>query len=94
LAHPKLSAPEWQKEIYLNGLSGKKLRVPINLPDLEQRAKSIMSGRAFDYIAGDAGLEHTVSQNRSAFDQYQIIPRMLNDVSERDTSVGILGRYV
>lgn len=81
-----------QKEIYLDGFSGKKPTVSIDLSTLEQHAKSVLPGRAFDYIAGGAGLEHTVAQNRSAFDQYKIIPRMLNDVSERDTSVEVLGK--
>jgi len=85
------SATDWQKEIYLNGFAGKKLSVSVDLTTLEQRARSILSSRAFDYVAGGAGLEHTVSQNRSAFDRYKIVPRMLNDVSERDTSVEILG---
>ncbi len=85
------SATDWQKEIYLTGFAGKTLSVNVALPTLEQRAKSILSTRAFDYIAGGAGLEHTVSQNRSAFDQYKIVPRMLNDVSKRDTSIEILG---
>ncbi|MEJ0028980.1 MAG: lactate 2-monooxygenase [Bacteroidota bacterium] len=86
-----MSATEWQKEIYLNGLAGKKLSIPVDLPTLEQRAKSVLTTQAFDYIAGGAGLEHTVSRNRSAFDHYKITPRMLNNVSERDTSVEILG---
>src|SRR3954465_12686961 len=85
------SATDWQKEIYLSGFAGKKLSVSVDLTTLEQRAKSILTTRAFEYIAGGAGLEHTVFRNRSAFDQYKIIPRMLNDVTERDTSVGILG---
>ncbi|MEI9921200.1 MAG: alpha-hydroxy-acid oxidizing protein [Bacteroidota bacterium] len=70
---------------------GKKLSVNVDLADLEQRAKSILTTHAFEYIAGGAGLGHTVSQNRSAFDQYKITPRMLTNVSERDTSVEILG---
>ncbi|HEX8061348.1 MAG TPA: lactate 2-monooxygenase [Cyclobacteriaceae bacterium] len=86
-----MPATDWQKEIYLNGFAGKKPNVSIDLASLEQRAKSVLTTRAFDYIAGGAGLEHTVLRNRSAFDQYKIIPRMLNNVSERDTSVNILG---
>jgi lactate 2-monooxygenase len=85
------SAIDWQKEIYLKGFAGRKLNLNIDLSTLEQRAKSVLTSRAFDYIAGGAGLGHTVSQNRSVFDQYKIVPRMLNDVSERDTSVEILG---
>lgn len=88
------SGTDWQKEIYLNGFAGKKLSVSVDLRTLEQRAKSVMTGRAFDYIAGGAGLEHTVAQNRSVFDNYKIIPRMLNDVSDRDTSVNIFGSKI
>jgi lactate 2-monooxygenase len=86
-----LKATDWQRNIYLNGFAGKKLNVNVDLSTLEQRAKSVLTTQAFEYIAGGAGLEHTVSRNRSAFDQYKIIPRMLNNVSERDTSVNILG---
>src|ERR1044071_4397081 len=89
-----MPATVWQREIYLNGFAGKKLNVSIDLATLEQRARSVLTTRAFDYIAGGAGLEHTVSQNRSAFDRYKIVPRMLNDVSERDTSVNILGTHL
>lgn len=88
------SGTDWQKEIYLNGFAGKKLSVSVDLRTLEQRAKSVMTGRAFDYIAGGAGLEHTVAQNRSVFDDCKIIPRMLNDVSDRDTSVNIFGSKI
>lgn len=86
-----MPATDWQREIYLNGFAGKKLNVSIDLATLEQQAKASLTTRAFEYIAGSAGLGHTVLRNRSAFDQYKIIPRMLNNVSERDTSVNILG---
>ncbi len=88
------NAAEWQKEIYLNGFSGKQPDVRISLADLERQASVILPRASFDYIAGGAGLEHTVSQNRSAFDRYKIVPRMLNDVSVRNTSVSILGSNV
>jgi lactate 2-monooxygenase len=93
MANPSTAA-EWQKEIYLNGFSGKKLSIHVSLADLEQQARATLSRAAFEYIAGGAGLEHTVSQNRSAFDKYKILPRMLNDVSVRDTSVEILGSRI
>jgi len=86
-----MPATDWQREIYLNGFAGKKLNVSVDLTTLEQQAKSVLTTRAFEYIAGGAGLGHTVSRNRSAFDQYRITPKMLNDVSERDTSIEILG---
>jgi lactate 2-monooxygenase len=50
-----------------------------------------MSAEAFAYIAGGAGAEHTVAANRAAFDRWQVWPRPLRDVSERDLSTPFLG---
>ncbi len=94
MAFPSNPAPEWQKEIYLNGFAGRKGRVRVNLAKLEEQARSVLSTEAFDYIAGGAGIETTVSSNRSAFDQYSIVPRVLNDVGTRDTSITLFGDQI
>ena len=41
--------------------------MPVPLDALEQRAKEILSPRAYDYVAGGAGAEDTVRANREAF---------------------------
>jgi len=87
-----LSAPNWQKEIYLNGFAGKKLSAKASFEKLERKAKKEMSKEAFAYIAGGAGAEATMQANRNAFDRWQIVPRMLRDVSERDTSIELFGQ--
>lgn len=87
-----LSASDWQKEIYLNGFSGKKLSVKASFEKLEQKAKKELSKEAFAYIAGGAGSEATMRTNRSAFDQWHIVPRMLRNVSNRDTTVELFGQ--
>src|ERR1051325_5422957 len=87
-----LSAPDWQKEIYLNGFAGKKLSVKASFEKLEQKAKKKISKEAFAYIAGGAGSETTMQANRKAFDQWQLVPRMLKNVSERDTSLELFGQ--
>jgi lactate 2-monooxygenase len=87
-----LSAPDWQKEIYLNGFAGKKLSVKASFEKLEQKAKQKISKEAFAYIAGGAGSEGTMSANRRAFEQWQIVPRMLRNVEERDTSIELFGQ--
>jgi lactate 2-monooxygenase len=51
-----------------------------------------MSAEAFAYVAGGAGAEETMRANRRAFQGVSIVPRTLRDVSERDTSVELLGR--
>ncbi len=87
-----LSAPDWQKEIYLNGFAGKKLSAKASFEKLERKAKKEMSKEAFAYIAGGAGTEATMQANRNAFDRWQIVPRMLRDVSVRDTSIELFGQ--
>lgn len=83
---------ERQKQIYLNGFMGNRASVPIDWNKLEQKAKTIMSPEAFAYIAGGAGLESTMASNRSAFEKYKIVPRMLRDVSTRDVSIELFGQ--
>jgi isopentenyl diphosphate isomerase/L-lactate dehydrogenase-like FMN-dependent dehydrogenase len=51
-----------------------------------------MSREAFAYTAGGAGSESTMRANRAAFERWRIVPRMLRDVSVRDTSVDLFGR--
>ncbi|MDX1588199.1 MAG: lactate 2-monooxygenase [Oleiphilaceae bacterium] len=81
-----------QREIYLKGLSGEKPAVPIDFSALEKKGQQSMSAEAYAYIAGGAGLEATMASNRASFDRWRIVPRMLNDVSERDTTVELFGR--
>src|SRR6266481_3714829 len=85
------TGPEREQEIYGLGLGGGKPPVPVPLELLEQKAKEILSPRAYDYVAGGAGGEDTVRANREAFYRWQIMPRMLRDVSHRDLSVELLG---
>ncbi len=86
------SGLERQKEIYLNGFAGTRSNVPVDWNKLEQKAKSMMSDDAFAYIAGAAGMESTMLSNRSAFERYKIVPRMLRNVAKRDTSVTLFGK--
>jgi lactate 2-monooxygenase len=88
----KFPALNRQKEIYLNGFAGKRSVVPTSIPELEEAAKKNMSPHAFAYIAGGAGNENTMRSNREAFERLKIIPRMLCDVSERDTSIELFGQ--
>ncbi len=51
-----------------------------------------MTRQAYAYVAGGAGLEGTIAANRAAFERRRIVPRVLRDVSERDTTVELFGR--
>ena len=50
-----------------------------------------MSPEGYAYVAGGAGTEETMRENRAAFERWRIVPRMLRDVSTRDTAVEVLG---
>jgi lactate 2-monooxygenase len=81
----------FQYEIYGAGLAGQRPKLPIAVGDLEERAREVLSDGAFGYVAGGAGSEATVAANLRAFARWEIVPRMLRDVSARDLSCSILG---
>jgi lactate 2-monooxygenase len=85
------TGPERELQIYTQGLGGGKPPVPVPLELLEQKAKEILSPRAFDYVAGGAGGEDTMRANREAFYRWRIVPRMLRDVAKRDLRVELFG---
>lgn len=80
-----------QEIVYRSGVLGRRPRVPTNFTELERRARKAMSRRAWAYVYGGAGDGATMAANRAAFDRWQIVPRMLRDVSERDLSTTVLG---
>jgi lactate 2-monooxygenase len=81
-----------QSDIYRAGISGTRPRVPVDATALEARAQRALSAEAFAYIAGGAGAERTMTANRRAFERWQVWPRPLRDVTERDLSIDFLGR--
>jgi lactate 2-monooxygenase len=81
-----------QTDIYLGGVSGLRPRVPLDVEEVEARAKRAMSSEAFAYVKAGAGNEDTVAANCAAFGRWRIVPRMLRDVSELDASVELFGR--
>ncbi len=89
-----LTGAERELQIYALGLSGGKPSVPVPLDLLDQKAKEILTPRAYDYVAGGAGGEDTMRANREAFYLWRIVPRMLRDVSKRDLSVELLGAWL
>jgi L-lactate dehydrogenase (cytochrome) len=81
----------FQFEIYALGLADEVPKLPVAVARLEERARQLLSAQAFGYVAGGAGAERTVQANLRAFERWQIIPRMLRDVSERDLGATVLG---
>jgi lactate 2-monooxygenase len=90
-APPEQVFGNFQYEIYARGLAGETPTLPLLAAELEARAREHLSPEAFGYVAGAAGAELTVSANQRAFERWEIVPRMLRDVSQRDLSVSVLG---
>ena len=82
---------ERQFEVYVGGARGVRPRVSVSVERLEQRAQDVMSPEAFAYVAGGAGTEETMRENRAAFERWRIVPRVLRDVSVRDTTIELFG---
>ncbi len=81
-----------QSDVYLAGVRGRRATVPFDAGKLEKAARRRMSREAYAYVAGGAGNESTIDENRTAFERRRIVPRVLRDVSERDTGVELFGR--
>lgn len=64
----------------------------LNLSDFEDLARQKLPEQNFGYIASGSDDEVTLAQNRRAFEQLVLLPRVLVDVSEVETGVEILGR--
>jgi 4-hydroxymandelate oxidase len=67
------------------------LTAVVNLADFERLAADRMNRAAFDYVAGGAGDEQTLADNIAAWRRWQLLPRVLVDVSAVDTSARMLG---
>ncbi len=85
---------QYQLKIYFAGTQNVKPKLPVSFEELEQNAAKIMKPEAFAYIAGSAGAETTTDNNKSAFNHWQIIPRMMGDVSQRSISIELFGKQL
>lgn len=88
---PRMYGMERQLQIYLAGMQGQRPTTPMTYDQLEEQARQRLSAEAFGYVSGGAGGEETMRANRAAFERWQIVPRMLRNVSERDVRVNLLG---
>ena len=87
-----LTGLDRQREIYLAGVAGQTPKVPLSPEGLATAARNRLSKEAYAYIAGGSGQELTMRSNREAFAQWELVPRMLRNVAERDLSISLFGR--
>jgi len=65
-----------------------------NLADLRKAAWWRLPAPMFHYMDGGADDEVTLARNESAFDELELLPRNLVDISSIDTSTTVLGQPV
>jgi lactate 2-monooxygenase len=81
-----------QSLIYRAGVLGHRPTMPTDFGELERRAASVLSPRAWAYVAGGAGEGATMRANRAAFERHHIVPRMLPGHAQRDLTIELFGR--
>jgi isopentenyl diphosphate isomerase/L-lactate dehydrogenase-like FMN-dependent dehydrogenase len=64
---------------------------PVNLHEFEAIAKGKLHKMAYDFIAGGVEDEVTLRANRESFECLRLVPRVMRDVSNVDSSVTLLG---
>ena len=64
---------------------------PLSVADYERLAEERLEPGAWAYLAGGAGDEWTLRENRAAFERWTFRPRILRDVSEISTATTVLG---
>lgn len=67
---------------------------PVNLAEYEKYMKNTLPRNAHDYYASGANDMITLRENRAAYGRLRIVPRILVDVSNVDTTTTVLGRSV
>jgi 4-hydroxymandelate oxidase len=66
----------------------------VNLAELEERARAILTEAVFGFFAGGAEDELTLAANRAAFRDVRLWQRVLVDVRTIDTATTVLGQPV
>jgi len=65
-----------------------------NFEDFRKLAKKKLPSPIFHYIDGGSDDEVTLNRNTEAFNDYDLIPNVLNDVSNVDMSTTVLGEKI
>jgi isopentenyl diphosphate isomerase/L-lactate dehydrogenase-like FMN-dependent dehydrogenase len=76
------SSPLWSQDDVLG---------PVNVHEFEEIAKRKLHKLAYDFIAGGVEDELTLQANREAYRRWQLVPRVMVDVSKVDMSIELFG---
>jgi L-lactate dehydrogenase (cytochrome) len=68
------------------------LRRYLCLDDFEAAARRLLPKFLYGYVSGGAESDAAIADNRRAFAEYGFIPRVLNDVSNREQTTTLFGK--
>jgi L-lactate dehydrogenase (cytochrome) len=74
------------------GAVPRALRRYLSLDDFEATARARLPKFLYGYISGGAESDAAVADNRRAFEEYGFVPRVLNDVSNREQTTKLFGK--
>ncbi|MEP6918435.1 MAG: alpha-hydroxy-acid oxidizing protein, partial [Acidobacteriota bacterium] len=69
-----------------------RLKSILCLDDFEGAARKHLPRPIFEYIAGAAETNSSLTANRESFDDYAFIPRVMVDISKRSSAVTVFGK--
>ncbi|MEE8500690.1 MAG: alpha-hydroxy acid oxidase [Kiloniellales bacterium] len=78
----------------MSGRVARRLAKCHNIDDLRTVAARRLPFPIFDFIDGGAEDERSLRRNRSGFDRYLLMPRILEDVSQVDLGTTVLGTEI
>ena len=70
----------------------RKLRRMLSLDDFEHAARRFLPAPIFAYVSGGCETNRSLRANRSAFEGFSWVPRILTDTSARTLATPLLGR--
>ena len=68
------------------------MRRYLSLDDFEATARRRLPKMLYGYISGAAETDAALRDNRRAFEEYGFVPRVLNDVSNREQTTRLFGK--
>lgn len=70
----------------------RRLKRVFCLDDFETQAKKHLPKSIFGYVSGATETDTAAARNRQTFSRYDLVPRVLTDVSQRTTAVELWGQ--
>lgn len=92
MSNPSISMPKSETRESAAAGAHRRLRRILSLDDFERAAHKRLPKAIFGYVAGAAEDNRALVANRRAFDKYELVTRVLRDVSLRTQRTVVLGK--